>query len=81
MTVEVSRKPHQALAWTATAITLIGAVLASLDIYPWSVYVFIAGNGTWILVGSVWKEKTLISMNVLITIIYFAGLIGHRYFM
>ena len=71
----VEKKPYQWSAWLATA-TLVGAAgLASfvpeLYLHHWA---FIVANGLWIAVGYVWRENSLLWMNILLTLIYVIGL-------
>ena len=70
-----NEKPHQFLAWIATAILIIAAVLASfipaLEYHHWA---FIIANSLWVIVGFLWKEMTLIFLNAGLTIIYILGL-------
>ena len=74
--MEQNEKPHQLLAWIATAILIIAAILASfvpeLEYHHWA---FIIANSLWVIVGILWKETTLIVLNAGLTIIYILGLI------
>ena len=74
--MEQNEKPYQFLAWTATAILILAAILASfvpaLEYHHWA---FIAANSLWVIVGILWKEQTLIVLNAGLTIIYILGLI------
>tara|TARA_B100000676_G_scaffold78608_1_gene78351 strand:+ start:12 stop:239 length:228 start_codon:yes stop_codon:yes gene_type:complete len=71
-----NEKPHQFLAWFATAILIIAAVLASfipaLEYHHWA---FIIANSLWVIVGYLWKENSLIVLNGGLTIIYILGLV------
>ena len=71
-----NEKPHQFLAWIATAILIIAAVLASfipaLEYHHWA---FIIANSLWVIVGYLWKENSLIFLNAGLTIIYILGLV------
>ena len=68
-------KPYQFLAWTATAILILAAILASfipsLEYHHWA---FIIANSLWVVVGLLWKEMTLVVLNAGLTIIYILGL-------
>ena len=70
-----NQKPYQFLAWTATAILILAAILASfipaLEYHHWA---FIIANSLWVIVGFLWKEMTLIFLNAGLTIIYILGL-------
>jgi hypothetical protein len=68
-------KPYQPLAWFSTACLLVAATLAAFNIYPWYVFAFIASNSLWVLIGILWKEKSLVVLNAGLTVIYIAGLV------
>ena len=71
-----NEKPYQFLAWTATAILILAAILASfipsLEYHHWA---FIIANSLWVVVGLLWKEMTLVILNAGLTIIYIFGLV------
>ena len=72
----VEQKPYQWVAWLATATLVIAASLASfvpeMYLHHWF---FIVANTLWILVGYLWRENSVLLMNVLLTLIYFVGLV------
>ena len=74
--MEQNQKPYQSIAWTATAILILAAILASfvpeLEYHHWA---FISANSLWVIVGILWREQTLIVLNAGLTIIYVLGLI------
>ena len=74
--MEQNEKRYQFLAWTATAILILAAILASfvpaLEYHHWA---FILANSLWVIVGFLWREMTLIVLNAGLTIIYIFGLI------
>ena len=74
--MEQNQKPYQSIAWVATAILILAAVLASfgpeLEYHHWA---FISANSLWVIVGILWREQTLIVLNAGLTIIYILGLI------
>ena len=74
--MEQNQKPYQFLAWSATTILILAALLASfvpaLEYHHWA---FIIANSLWVIVGILWKETTLIVLNAGLTIIYILGLI------
>ncbi len=73
--MEQNEKPYQFLAWAATSILILAAILASfvpaLEYHHWA---FIIANSLWVIVGFLWKEMTLIFLNAGLTIIYILGL-------
>ncbi len=74
--MDQNEKPYQLLAWTATGILILAALLASfvpaLEYHHWA---FIIANTLWVIVGLLWKETSLIVLNSGLTIIYVFGLI------
>tara|TARA_B100000989_G_scaffold263263_1_gene215067 strand:+ start:633 stop:878 length:246 start_codon:yes stop_codon:yes gene_type:complete len=75
MSTTTNTKPYQSLAWVGTIVLLVAATMASFNLYPWYSYAFCLANGIWVLVGILWKEKSLIVLNAGLTIIYIIGLI------
>ena len=63
------------LKWAATAITLIGAVLTSLNIYPLNVIAFNLGSVLWLIFAIRIKEPSLIVVNTGLLLVYVAGLV------
>jgi len=59
----------------ATVCLLSAATLAAFNVYPLYIWAFIISNSLWILIGVLWKEKSLIVMNAGLTVIYVAGLL------
>ena len=68
-------KPYQWLAWIATVSLLTAATLAAFNIYPLYIWAFIISNSLWILVGVLWKERTVVVMNAGLCGIYIVGLL------
>ena len=64
------------LKWITTFLAILCAALTSLNIgYPINVIAgFLAGAG-WISVGLSWREYSIITINVVMTITYFIGVI------
>lgn len=67
-------KPYQWLAWIGVICVLTSSAMASLNLYPWYAYGYIFSNTLWIIIGLLWKEKTIILTNLGVNIIFIAGL-------
>ena len=61
--------------WGSTFILLCGAALTSLNIYPMNVFLSLAGNLGWLVVSVMWRKPSLIVIQLVISVIYVAGLI------
>jgi len=63
------------LKWIATAVTIVGAVLASLNWYPAGPAMLNLGAAIWLVVSIMWREWSLIIINASLLLIYTVGLI------
>jgi len=72
----VVRKPYQGLAWIGTIGLIVGATMTALNIYPLNVWVMIVANGVWLLAGWLWREPSVIGLNLAMVLIYMIGAIN-----
>ena len=71
-----SKKPYQSLAWAATIGLVIAALLASfVPEWNWHHIPFIVANALWALTGILWKERSLVVLNLSMVLVYVAGMI------
>lgn len=63
------------IKWSATFLTILGAIFTSLDMYPWNVVAFNFGSLLWVWFAMLIKEKSLIVANVGLLVVYVAGLV------
>ena len=69
--------PSWYLKWVATLILLIGASFNSLEIIPVNFYFMLTGTALWFIVGMLWFDRAIITLNAVIFGIYFIGIILH----
>ena len=69
------KKPYQFLAWLATFSILFGALLASLspELYIHHFF-FVLGNGILAITAFLWKENSLLVLNIGLFLIYVIGI-------
>ena len=67
--------PSWYLKWLATIVILIGAAFNSLEIVPVNFYFMLTGTGLWFIVGMLWFDRALITLNSVIFGIHFIGII------
>jgi len=63
------------IKWTATAVTLSGAVLASLNIYPASALVLNLGSFLFLIWSILIRDRAMITVNAGLLMIYTVGLL------
>lgn len=62
--------------WSITALLILGAVLTSLNIYPLNIWFLFVSNVGWAIQATMWKKYSLLTVQIVITIIYTPPLIG-----
>jgi len=73
----VSKSTELWTEWISTAILIIGVGLTAWNIYPLNIYFSLVGNLGWFVVGWMWRKYSLLTIQVVVTIIYVAGLFQH----
>jgi len=63
------------LKWIATAITIVGAICTSVNMYPLGPALLNLGAFVWLIVSIMWREWSLIVINATLLLIYTVGLI------
>lgn len=63
------------IKWIGTMVTLAGAVLASLGVYPYSAIFLNAGAGLMLIWACLIKDNAMITINAGLLSIYSVGLI------
>lgn len=66
---------NNTIKWIATIVTLVGAILVSLDIQPLSVYMMNLGAFLFLVWAILVKEPALVVVNVGLLFIYTIGTI------
>ena len=62
------------IKWTATAVTLVGALLTSLQYVPENIYLLNLASVIWLIWSIRVKENSLIAVNLGLLAIYAMGL-------
>ena len=64
--------------WASTGVLILGVILTSFNFYPENIFISMLGNFMWVALGIAWKKWSLITIQIVVTIIYFFGL--YKYF-
>ena len=74
--MSLKKKPFQILAWLSTLSILIGASLASIlpELYLHH-YFFLFGNSLLAITAYLWKEYSLLVLNIGLSFIYILGIL------
>ena len=68
------------IKWTASIILLIGMSLTTLDVAPFNLFFHLVGVSGWLVVGMLWHDRALITINSVGVFIFLTG-IGKYYIM
>jgi len=63
------------LQWSATAFTIVGAVLTSANVYPYNVFALYLGTVLWTIWAVRIRQLSLIVVNSALLAIYMGGMI------
>lgn len=62
--------------WSATIMALVHVWFISHDIEPWYKYTGITQAGLWLWLGVLWRQPSIIMLNIIMIAIYFKGIVG-----
>jgi len=62
--------------WSATIMALIHVWLISHDVQPWYKYTGVVQAGLWLWLGFLWRQPSVILLNVVMIVIYIKGILG-----
>jgi hypothetical protein len=60
--------------WLCTIILIVGVALTSYNVYPLNIWLSFLGNLGWMVLGYIWRKWSLFVVELIITIIYIAGI-------
>ena len=67
------------IKWVSSFIVLIGMVLTATDVYPMNLWFHAVGVLGWFVVGMLWHDRALTSLNLVAFAIFTMGLIQAYY--
>jgi hypothetical protein len=62
------------LKWVANIVIVVAAVATAFDIHPWNKVLFLVGSLLWTVVGIMWRQPSLWTLNAFCAILYIIGL-------
>jgi len=68
-------KINSLLKWTATILTILGALAISYKLDPLNIYLLNAGSVFWIIWSLRIREYSILAVNVVMMLIYAHGLV------
>jgi len=68
------------IKWFSSIVLIIGATTTAMNLYPFNMYFQFIGITGWLIVGIMWKDWSLITVNIVGSIIMLVGIIHYHYF-
>tara|TARA_B100000900_G_scaffold285657_1_gene244811 strand:- start:14 stop:286 length:273 start_codon:yes stop_codon:yes gene_type:complete len=68
------------IKWFSSIVLIIGATTTAMNLYPFNMYFQFIGITGWLIVGIMWKDWSLITVNIVGSIIMLVGIINYHYF-
>ena len=65
------------MEWGSTALLLVGVALTSFNVYPLNLYICLAANAGWTVMGILWRKWSLLIVQAVVSAIYVFGLINY----
>ena len=62
------------LKWLGTGVLILGVGLNSINIYPLGPIITVLGGFLWVFVGIIWKEYSIITTNLVLSVVSIVGL-------
>ena len=58
-------------------LIILSMFLTAANIYPYNLYIAVLPTIGWIYISCIWKDKSLIAMNVTALVIYVIGILNY----
>ena len=68
------------MEWGSTALLLVGVALTSFNIYPLNLWVCLAANAGWTVMGIIWKKWSLLIVQAVVSAIYIFGMVSYYFY-
>jgi hypothetical protein len=68
------------IEWTSTVVLIVGVALTAWNIYPLNAVICLLGNLGWFGVALYWRKWSLGIVQIIVSMIYVAGLSSHYFF-
>jgi hypothetical protein len=66
------------IKWVASILLIFGAATTAMNMYPYNMYFQFIGISGWLIVGIMWKDWALITVNMIGSLILLIGIIHYH---
>ena len=75
----MNSKVEWCMEWGSTALLLVGVAFTSFNVFPLNLWVCLAANAGWTVMGIIWRKWSLLIVQAVVSAIYVVGLIKYHY--
>ena len=68
------------IKWFSSIVLIIGATTTAMNLYPFNMYFQFIGITGWLVVGIMWKDWSLIIVNIVGSVIMLVGIIHYHFY-
>jgi len=68
------------IKWFSSIVLIIGATTTAMNLYPFNMYFQFVGITGWLVVGIMWKDWSLIIVNIVGSVIMLVGIIHYHFY-
>jgi len=68
------------IKWFASIVLIIGATTTAMNLYPFNMYFQFVGITGWLVVSIMWKDWSLITVNIVGSVIMLVGIIHYHFY-
>ena len=76
----MNKQVEWCMEWGSTALLLVGVALTSFNIYPLNLWVCLAANAGWTVMGIIWKKWSLLIVQAVVSAIYIFGMVSYYFY-
>ena len=76
----MNKQVEWCMEWGSTALLLVGVALTSFNIYPLNLWVCLAANVGWTVMGILWKKWSLLIVQAVVSAIYIFGMVTYYFY-
>jgi hypothetical protein len=65
------------IKWASSIVLIMCIISASANFHPWNLYLGLVGVSGWLVVGMLWHDRALITLNAVSVAIYASGIANY----
>ena len=65
------------IKWASSMVLIVGMLLNAQNVYPINLYITSVGIAGWVVVGYLWKDRSIMILNTVAMTIYLNGIVQY----